>query len=230
MAIASNGLPLTSSVPELDFTVQRASCVEYAAVPTLQFTLGIGAQGHVVRSILLDVQIQIAARLRPYGDASQERLLELFGAPERWRSTLRTLPWTRATLVVPPFEDRTEAQLLVPCSYDLEVTASRYFAALEDGEVPLELLFSGTVFFTAASGALQAARIAWENEADYRLPVAVWREAIERHFPDSAWLRLSRESFDRLCAFKARHTHESVDAAIAALLEPTTATAEAGRR
>jgi hypothetical protein len=121
--------------------------------------------------------------------------------------------------VVPPFTGTTVIGLDLPCSYDLEVTASRYFAALGDGEVPLELLFSGSVFFADADGALQTIRIALDTEVEYRLPVSAWREAIDRHFPGSAWLRLSRECHERLWSYKARHGFASWDDAIAALLE-----------
>ena len=38
-------------------------------------------------------------------------MLELFGTPERLGTTLRTLPWTRTTLVVPPFEGATTVTL-----------------------------------------------------------------------------------------------------------------------
>ena len=92
----------------------------------------------------------------------------------------------------------------MPCSYDMEVLASKYFDALEDGEVPLEFLFSGTVFYAGAGGLLQIARISWEQEAEYRLPVSVWKETMEAHFRGTAWLRLGKERFDRLCAFKSR--------------------------
>jgi hypothetical protein len=207
------------SVPELRFAVETASSLEYAAVPTLKFVLRVEAvSGHPIRSILLDVQIQIAARQRGYEPESQERLLELFGVPERWGSTLRTLPWLRSTIVVPPFTDSTVVDLLAPCTYDLEVTAARYFAALEEGVVPLEFLFSGSVFFATAAGALQTARIAWDHEVDFRLPVAVWKDTMARHFPDSAWLRLGSDSFDRLCAYKARHAFESWEKTIDSLL------------
>ena len=207
------------SVPELRFAVERASSLEYAAVPTLKFAVRVEAvSGHPIRSILLDAQVQIAARQRDYRPASQERLLELFGTPERWGSTLRTLPWLRSTIVVPPFVDSTVVDLLAPCTYDFEVTAARYFAALEDGVVPLEFLFSGSVFFATAAGALQAARIAWNHEIDFRLPIAVWRDTMARHFPQSAWLRLGSESFDRLCAYKARHAFESWEKTIDSLL------------
>jgi hypothetical protein len=204
--------------PELAFDVLEARAGEHTATPTLLFDVEIRAPGHQVRSILLDVQIQIAARQRPYGEAAQERLLELFGTPERWGTTLRTLPWLRTTAVVPPFEESTVLELPVQCTYDLEVTAARYFSALEEGEIPLELLFSGSVFFAGPNGNLQTVRIAWDSDVEHRLPVAVWREAMERHFPGSAWLRLRKDSYDRLCAYKARHAHESWEVAIDSLL------------
>jgi hypothetical protein len=225
---AGNGVSATAvagggTIPQLDFAVLDASSVDFAAVPTLSFELQItAAQDQPIRSILLAVQLQIAARQRAYSEAVQPRLLELFGAPERWAGTLRTLPWTTATLVVPPFRGQTTVALPIPCTYDLEVTAARYFAALDDGEVPLEFLFSGSLFFVTQAGALQTTRIAWDREAAYRLPVAVWKGAMARHFPDSAWLRLGSASFERLCAYKARHAFASFDAALDALLAETT--------
>ena len=204
--------------PELRFAVDSAEPLAYAAAPTLKFGLVVEAPGEQpIRSVLLDVQIQIAARRRGYRPEARDRLLELFGAPERWASTLRTLPWTRTTLVIPPFTGRATVDLTVPCTYDLEVTAARYLAVLDDGEVPLEFLLSGSVFYTA-DGALQTARIAWDHEVEYRMPIAAWRRTMDQHFPDSAWLRVRRHSFERLCAYKARHAFASWDAAIEALL------------
>ena len=188
-------------VPSLSFSVEGAERVEHVAVPTIAFALRI-ASGDPVRSVLLDVQLQIAARRRPYENATHERLFELFGPVEQWGTSLRTLLWTRATLVVPPFTGSTVVQLPIACSYDLEVAASRYFDALDDGEVPLEFLFSGTVFYGAP---LQAARISWESEAEYRMPVALWRETMDRYFNGTAWLRLPKPSLDRLAAHKSRH-------------------------
>jgi hypothetical protein len=126
--------------------------------------------------------------------------------------------WTRTTLVVPPFTDTTDVDLLVPCTYDLDVTATRYFDALSDGDVPLEFLFSGSVFYSGADGALQTARLSWELEAEYRLPVAVWRETMDHHFPGTAWLRLDRESHDRLVAYKSRRALPTWAAALDELL------------
>ena len=197
--------PLTASLPELAFAVEDAGRVEHAAVPTLRFALRVDSpDGRAIRSVLLDVQIQIAARRRHYDAGAEDRLFELFGAPAGWGTTLRTLPWTRATLVVPPFTGSTVADVPVICTYDLEVAASRYLDALEDGEVPLEFLFSGTVFYSEPDGRLQTGRISWEADAEYRLPVAVWKETMDRYFRGTAWLRLPKGSFDRLTAYKSR--------------------------
>jgi uncharacterized protein DUF6084 len=207
-------------IPQLRFAVQGADGLAYAAVPTLSFELRVDAPaGQPIRSVLLDVQIQIAARARGYEPAAQQRLLELFGPVSDWGTNLRTLPWLRTTAVVPAFTDSTVVALTVPCTYDLEVTAARYLAALDGGFVPLELLFSGTVFYTGPGGNLQTARIAWDNEVHYALPVAVWRRTMDRHFPNAAWLRLGSDSFARLCAYKARHAFTSWDAAVDSLLE-----------
>ncbi len=211
--------PPPDTVPQLSFAVSDASAERYSAVPTLNFELYIERVGGApVRSILLETQVQIAARRRPYGEAEQAWLVELFGTPDRWATTLRTLPWTRATLVVPPFVDATEVVLAVPCSYDLEANAANYLSGLQRGEVPLEFLFSGSVFYVGPGGMLQTARISWESEAEYRLPVSAWRAAMDRHFPDSAWLRLGRHTFDRLRAYKAEHGCPTLEDALERLM------------
>jgi len=203
-------------VVHLDFSVDDAARVEHAAVPTLRFVLRVQSQTPV-RSVLLDVQVQIAARRRGYDASAHERLFELFGPVADWGTTLRTLLWTRTTLVVPPFESSTMVDLDVPCSYDLEVAASRYLDALGDGDVPLEFLFSGSVFYTGADGGLQTTRLSWQSEAAYALPVRVWKETMESYFRGTAWVRLSKESFDRLSAYKSRNALASWDDALEAL-------------
>ena len=195
--------------------------LEHAAVPTLRFGVRIRtAADRQIRSIMLDVQIQIAARRRSYENAEKDRLLELFGEAGRWSTTLRTLPWTRVSQNVPGFTGETVIHLHVPCTYDLEVTAAKYLQALEGGEIPLELLFSGTVMYVSDTGLLQIARISWERDAEYALPVSVWRETMDHYFPGAAWIRVSRETFDRLQAFRARNTMPSWEHAFDALLTP----------
>lgn len=207
------------AIPQLDFAVDDAAPVEHAAVPTIGFALRVASRGgHAIRSVLLDVQIQIAARRRSYDAAARESLFELFGPPESWSTSLRTLLWARTTLAVPPFHGETQVELPLVCTYDFEVAAARYLGALSGGEVPLEFLFSGAVFYTGEDGRLQTVRISWEAEAEYRLPVAVWRATMDRHFPGGAWLRLDRERFDRLLAYRARHALGSWEQAVDRLL------------
>jgi hypothetical protein len=207
-----------AAAPELTFRVEDGGRLEHAAAPALRFGLRIESSGEV-RSVGLAVQIRIAATRRSYDERAQRRLVELFGRPEDWSRNLHGLLWTSMTVQVPSFSGATTVDLHVPCTYDLEVAAARYLNALEDGDVPLEFLFSGTVFYPGAGGQLQAGLIGWDKEAGFRLPVAAWRETMDHHFPGGAWLRLRRESFDRLCAYKARHTLMSWDDVVARLLE-----------
>jgi hypothetical protein len=206
--------------PELEFSIERVEPLRFAAVPTLGFGVRIErVGGPKVRSIALNAQIRIAATRRPYDPATQERLIELFGGPEVWARGLRSLPWTNAVGQVPPFDDSTVLELEVACTYDFEVAASKYLHALSDGEVPLELLFSGTVFYSGAQGALQVTLVPWEKEATYRMPVRVWREMMDHYFPNSAWLRLRRDSFDRLYAYRSRNALPSWERVVDALLD-----------
>jgi hypothetical protein len=220
MSVARPGhLAEPASLPQLAFAVEDAFTLKHAAQPTLAFALRIDSlTAQPIRSVVLDAQIQIAARRRAYDDATEERLFELFGEPERWGSTLRTLPWTRTTLAVPAFSGSTRVELPVPCTYDFEVAASKYLNALAEGEVPLEFLFSGTFFYTDADGLLKTGRIAWDREAEYRLPVRVWSETMDHYFPNSAWLRLRKDCFDRLYAYRSRHALPSWEAAFESLL------------
>src|ERR687898_2882341 len=163
-------------MPNLDFWLEGAEVLEYAAVPSLLFKLRIeNLDEEPIRSIALNTQIRIAATQRHYEAAEQERLLELFGEPSRWKDTLRSLLWTHTVLQVPRFSGSTVVDMPVSCTYGLEVVSAKYFYALEHGEVPLEFLFSGTVFYAAEGGRLQTARISWEKEAEFRLPVRLWQ-------------------------------------------------------
>jgi hypothetical protein len=214
----SRGGAEVMTVPELGFAVLGCEPLRHAAAPALRFSLAIDAGGAAVRSVMLDVQVRIAATQRGYTAAEQEQLGDLFGEAHRWRDTLRGLLWTHASLVVPPFEGTTVVDLVVPCTYDFDVAAAKYLAGLRDGEIPLELLFSGTVFHTGAGGALQVNRISWSAETTHRLPVAVWRETMDHYFPGAAWLRVDREAFERLVAYRARHALTSWEAVLDDLL------------
>ncbi len=131
-------------------------------------------------------------------------MLDLFGEPSRWGQTLRGLLWTHANLNIPRFTGSTLVDLPVPCTFDFNVGATKYFEALENGEVPLSLLFSGTIFHEGDDGALTATPIPWDKEADFRLPVRVWREMMDHYYPNTAWLCLRRDVFDRINQLKMR--------------------------
>jgi hypothetical protein len=206
-------------VPELTFSIEGAEALEYAAVPTLRFRLRIeSGGGAAVASLALNAQLRIAVRRRSYDVATRERLTELLGAPGPEGGSIRSLFWTQATLMVPPFTGATTVELDVGCTYDFEVAVAKYFHALEEGEVPLEFLFSGSVFYPGPGGALRVGRIPWDREASYRFPIGVWRALMEQHFPKSAWLRLRRDTFDRLHAFRARRVLPGWEEAIEELL------------
>jgi hypothetical protein len=201
------------------FAVTNGRAVPFAAAPTLAFTLRIAeAGGAEVHAITLRTQIRIEPRRRRYSPAEEERLVELFGEPSQWGDSLQPLLWTHVSLTVPAFCGSTEVDLPVPCTYDFEVASSKYFHSLDQGEVPLLFLFSGSVFLKNGDG-FSVEPVSWEQEAAYRLPAAVWRQVMDAYFPNSAWLRLGRESFDALHRFKGRRALPSWDAAIQALLQ-----------
>lgn len=193
-------------MPDLSFQVEGAEAVTYAAAPTLIFKLRITCENaeEAIHTVALRCQIQIEAARRRYQAGEQERLLDLFGEPERWGQTLRSMLWTHASVIVTPFTGSAVVDLPVPCTFDFNVAAAKYFAGLEDGEVPLILLFSGTVFYEDAEAGLQVTQIPWDREAQYRLPVRIWKEMMNHYYPNMAWLCLRRDVFDRLYQYKAR--------------------------
>jgi len=192
-------------MPDLEFRVLSAEVLEYAAVPTLLFRMSVeNATGEEVKSVALHTQIRISANRRRYAEEEQRGLWELFGEPRQWGSTLRSLVWTHTNVTVPAFSGGATFDMPVTCTYDFEVVGTKYFRALESGEVPLEFLFSGQIFYRGASGVLQIVQIPWDKEAGFRLPVGLWRDMIERHFPNTAWLRVRRDIFDRLHEYKFR--------------------------
>jgi hypothetical protein len=134
--------------------------------------------------------------------------------------------WTSADTTTGTFAERAEATFSIPCSYDLTLAATKYFDALEGGEVPLLFLFSGTIFYTNAEEKLQVQPISWDKESIFRLPVATWKHLIEQHFPNSAWLYLRRDVFERLYALKRNRGDATWEQTVGRLLENETEKAE----
>ncbi len=194
-------------MPDLNFEVTAVDAAVPSVTPLLHFKLRItnSSQDQSVQAVLLAAQIQIQSPQRTYTPQEQENLVELFGPPERWGQTLRNRLWAHAHATVGAFEGSTEAILPVTCTSDVNVTATKYFYGLEGGQVSLLFLFSGSVFYKCG-GRLQVTPISWNQEAQFRIGAQTWRELMERHYPNTAWLTLRRDVFDRLYAHKRRHS------------------------
>ena len=203
---------------DLTFGCTQASALQYAATPTLSFALTVSeSSGAKVHAIALRCQIRIEPHRRRYSAVEARRLHDLFGDPSRWADTVKPIQLATVTTMVPSFTALTEVDVQVPCTYDLEVASARYLQGLDDGTIPLLLLFSGTVFIDTGAG-FSVELVPWSAEASYRMPVSVWRDLVNAHFPGSAWLRCSQETLDSLSDFKARRALPTWDATLLALL------------
>lgn len=214
-------------MPDLNFKIEGAEAVPYAAAPLLALKLRLTCADpeEQIHTVTLRCQIQIEATRRKYNAEEQGRLLDLFGQPERWSQTLRSMLWNNVEIVVPGFTGTTIVDLQVPCSFDFNVAATKYFAGLENGEVPLCLLFSGSIFYEADEGRLQVTQIPWDRETTYRLPVSVWQQMMDIYYPNSAWLCLRRDVFDRLYRYKREHGIPTWEQALDKLLPQSVAAA-----
>ncbi len=203
---------------ELAFAILGARPEPYAAVPTMVFRLRVDASGgETIHTLALRCQIRIEPQRRRYAADEEASLEELFGTAARWGDTLKPFLWTHVSTMAPGFTGKGEVDLAVPCTYDFEVAAAKYLHSLEDGEIPLVFLFSGTVFAKGEEG-LRVTQVPWDREARYRLPVATWRELMDRYYPNAGWLRLRRDTLDALLSLKARRALATFDEVIDALL------------
>ena len=207
-------------MPELSVQIGSAHAVAHALTPTLalRFQVENRHSEERIQSVALTAQVRIDAPLRPYAETEQPGLRDLFGAPARWGRTLKGFLWTHTQTTVPAFEGSAEGELLLPCSFDFNLATTKYLHALQEGVVPLSLLFTGSVFYEGAEGGLQIAPLPWTLEARFALPVATWKQVIELYYPDSAALWLRRDAFDRLLRFKEARGLASLDEALEMLL------------
>jgi hypothetical protein len=212
-------------MPDLQLAIESAEVVQYAAAPLLTFKVRItnNPSEETIHTVALRAQIQIEVTRRKYDASEQARLLDLFGEPDRWGQTLRNMLWTHASVVVPRFTGSVLADIPVPCSFDFNIAATKYFYGVASGDLPLCFQFSGTVFYQGADEPLQVAPISWDKEAKYRLPVKVWKDLMDVYYPNSAWLALQRDTFEKLYQFKMREGiptwEEALDRALGALTE-----------
>jgi hypothetical protein len=186
----------------VSFEIVAARVEAYAAVPTLMLRLRIvAADDQPVHALALRSQIMIEPKQRHYDDEEERRLVELFGETPRWGDTLKPFLWTNVSLTVTGFTGETEVDLPITCTYDFEIAAAKYMHSLDEGQIPIIAMFSGTVFARSAAG-LSASPVSWSEEASYRIPVSVWRDMMDLYFPNTGWLRLRRETLDALQRYK----------------------------
>jgi hypothetical protein len=204
--------------PDLAFDCLGARSDPYAAGPTLKFRLRIAeTTGERVHAIALRVQLRIEPQKRRYSGSEAARLTGLFGERSRWADTQRALQFAEAAVMVPSFTGAIEVELPVPCTYDLEIAASSYFHALDEGDIPVLLLFSGTVISRGSNG-FSVTRVPWHKEASCRVPVGEWRAMMDRFFPNSGWLRLDVRTLEALGAYKNAHALPTWERTVEALL------------
>ena len=209
-----------SSVPTPEFAVTGAAHLAYAAAPTMVFTATVSdATVHDIQSMALSVQVMIDPARRGYDPDTRERLAELFGPPASWTPSTQGLSWARVGAAVPGFSGSTTFALELPCTYDLEVAATKYFYALADGDVPLSFHFYGTVFYRGPGGALQVTPVPWSSSAQFRMPVEALRAMIAEHYPGGGWVRVRHDTLEALNARRAARGLPSFDACIGELLE-----------
>ncbi len=203
----------------LSFVVVGSRAEPHAAVPTLALRLRAEeADGRSVHALALRCQIRIEPQRRRYTSDEEARLYELFGETPQWGDSLRPFLWTHVSTTVGKFDGATEFDLPVECTYDFDVAGAKYLHALSDGEVPLILLFSGTVFTQGTSG-FSAEPLSWSLEASHKMPVAVWRSMMDLYYPNSGWIRIRRDTLDDLQRFRAHRGLPTWDQALEHLLK-----------
>jgi len=218
--IGVNGGSPVPALPEPEFAVIGVRAVRYAAAPALTLDLQVSEpSGRPVYMIALTIQLMIEPARRSYDEATRARLVELFGAPERWAVTTRSLVWAQLDVLVPAFTGTTTVTVPVACSYDLELAASKYLYSLPDGEAPLALHFNGTIYYPGDDGGLQMVLVPWNKSIDFRMPVLVWRETIEHYYPNTGWVALRSQTLEALQREKLDRGLATLDACMEALLK-----------
>jgi hypothetical protein len=188
---------------KLTFTVVDVFAEQYAAAPQLTARLRIEeSTGEAIHAIALRCQVRIEPAKRRYSQDEESGLLDMFGTRERWFDTLKPFMWMQCSAMVQGFSGITEVDLAMPCTYDFDVTWSKYLHALREDNIPVVFLFSGTVFTRGVSG-FGVEQVPWDCESKFDIPVSVWKDMIDHYFPNTGWLRLRRETIDTLAYYKS---------------------------
>jgi hypothetical protein len=203
---------------DLTFTVVDVFAESYAAAPQMTARLRIeDASGEPVHAIALRAQVRIEPQRRRYSEDEESGLLDMFGTRERWFDTLKPFMWMQCSSMVQGFTGVTEVDVAMPCTYDFEVTWSKYLHALRESAIPVVFLFSGTVFTRGTNG-FGVEQVPWDRESRYQIPVQVWRDMIDHYFPNTGWLRLQRDTIEALSHYKSVRGLTTWEDAVVSLL------------
>jgi len=204
-------------VTKLTFEMVDATADRFSAAPIVRLRVRVRLEGEAIDALALHVRVQIEPAGRAY-DTDEELLQqELFGKRERWVQSVRPLQWTECAVMLNAFTGETTFDVPIACTYDLQVASSKYASALKDGNIPVRLLFTGTIFRGAQSG-FAVEMLSWNSERQGRVPVATWQEAMERVFPGQAWIRVDRPTFAALRRYRTEHALYNWEDAFAHLL------------
>jgi hypothetical protein len=203
---------------DLTFTVVDVFAESYAAAPQMTARLRIeDTSGEPVHAIALRAQVRIEPQRRRYSEDEESGLLDMFGTRERWFDTLKPFMWMQCSSMVQGFTGITEVDVAMPCTYDFDVTWSKYLHALRESSIPVVFLFSGTVFTRGVNG-FGVEQVPWDRESRYQIPVQVWRDMIDHYFPNTGWLRLQRDTIEALSHYKSVRGLTTWEDAIVSLL------------
>jgi hypothetical protein len=218
----AEGIPAGGDAPATitpEFAVLGVEVVEDAVAPTLRFRLGVSELSErEIFTIALTAQINVEPARRSHDAATRERLVDLFGEPERWPATTHPFLWAQATTLVPSFTGAGMFTLPVPSTFDLEVAAARYFSSLDDGDVPLAFHFSGSILLRGEDGRVQVVSVPWSCSTTWRMPIATWQAMMQRHYPGRGWVALQGDTIERLTRYRRDHGLHSFDACVERML------------
>ena len=186
-----------ADVTELRFTVLDIAAEPYAVAPNLLARLRIEeTTGEPVHALALRAQVRIEPQRRGYDDDEEAGLLDLFGRRERWADTLKPFLWMHTAAMVPGLHRRHRGRPAAAVHLRLRGDRARSTCRRCATARSRWCCCSAAPCSPAAPPASPSTQIPWDAEATYRLPVAVWRDVMDRYFPGSQWLRLDRDTVD----------------------------------
>ena len=195
-------------MPDLSFQVEGVEVVANAATPLLAFKLRLSDANpeQTIHTVALRCQIQLEVTRRKYTAEDQERLA---------RSVWRTQPlgpdpaksFVDARQSGRAFVHREQPWSIFPCrvrsiSMWLPPNIS---TGWRTGKCRFACSSAAPFSMPVREGSLQVAPISWDKEARFKLPVKIWRDMMESYYPNSAWLCLHKDAFDRLYQYKVTH-------------------------